>query len=147
MLRSKKFWISFSILMVIIIVIVIIIKYKKAKAQQSLAAATSNTPVSAAAKTNKSGFNSAAFPLKVGSKGPEVKVLQQALNDNNTSILPNLNVDGVFGPLTLGLLQKELNYPLDKIYESQLVDIQNLLNPNKKTDVLADMGIFTIKTF
>lgn len=135
-----------SVLLVIIVVVVIIIKYKKAKAQSSLSAVTSN-PTSSAAVKKGSGYNSAAFPLKVGSKGPEVKVLQQALNDNNRSILSNLTVDGNFGPLTLALLQKELNPNIDKIYESQLVDIQNLLNPNNQSDILADMNIFQIKTF
>lgn len=41
------------------------------------------------------------FPLTVGSKGDKVKALQKFLNDK---INAKLNVDGLFGPLTLKAL-------------------------------------------
>ena len=45
------------------------------------------------------------FPLKQGSTGSKVTALQNALNARGE----NLVVDGSFGPLTLGALQRQFN--------------------------------------
>jgi hypothetical protein len=51
--------------------------------------------------------NKEGFPLKKGSKGDKVKLLQQALIDNNgKSILPRYGADGFFGNEMITQLMK-----------------------------------------
>lgn len=61
-----------------------------------------------------------AFPLKQGSRGEEVRKLQEWLNKQNAGI--TISVDGIFGPKTESLLfavtgAKEFSY---KEYKSKI---------------------------
>jgi hypothetical protein len=87
------------------------LKRKKQSAQDALPGSTSDTiiinnslPVSYSSATSKmlsSGSGSDNFPLKRGSRGGRVSLLQQALKRTS----PSIAVDGQFGPITAAALK------------------------------------------
>jgi hypothetical protein len=114
---------------------------KKKFAEQNLFPADSNSdtiiinntlPVAYSSSTSKlSASGDDNFPLKQGSKGTRVLMLQQALSKTTPSIL----IDGIFGPQTTGAL-KGAGYPevvdealFARITGSGSGNIQVIFNP------------------
>lgn len=69
----------------------------------------------------------ASFPMKLGSKGKQVGVLQKYLNTKGYPE-PNLVVDGIWGAKTDLAVSKLLNYP----YEKQIAEWRTNALLNKK---------------
>lgn len=66
-----------------------------------------NIPTKPYQPTTGNSVEKDAFPLKKGSKGERVRILQQALiNKNGSSILPRYGADGSFGSEVIAALKK-----------------------------------------
>lgn len=69
---------------------------------------SSSTGSSSSTKTGSAStsvYISGSFPIKYNSRGPEVKVIQQHLNEASSIFPEKLVVDGIFGPKTLARLK------------------------------------------
>lgn len=85
--------------------------------------------------TTESPKASSEFPLKKGSKGDKVKILQQALIDNyGKSILPRYGADGFFGNEMITALKK-LNLPSTVNETTFYVLVKGSSNSSSKYDM------------
>jgi hypothetical protein len=66
-----------------------------------------NIPIKGSTQANSNNTEKDSFPLKKGSKGERVRILQQSLiNKNGASILPRYGADGSFGSEVISALKK-----------------------------------------
>lgn len=94
------------IIMVTIIVLTVIYFVFKQKIQGMFSSGKDNQdPLNISPKTAQTVFQMAKWPLKWGSEGPIIEMLQQHLNEQNVAPLKPLVVDGVFGDNTLVMLK------------------------------------------
>lgn len=78
-------------------------------------------PKSTSTTLSSSSLPSASFPLKNGSKGKEVKVLQKWLNDKGYSS-PKLVEDGIFGAKTESVVKSMQMGAFEKSISDYLAD-------------------------
>ncbi len=97
---TPKQWIIVAIIVVLLIIIILYFKNKNKAAQIEAAKTAPKVVVNVAPPA----VTQSAFPLKQGSKGAEVKVVQSYLNTKGE----NLVVDGIWGPLTQASVIKVL---------------------------------------
>lgn len=101
-------WILLIVVVIAVIITIIIIRKRKSS-KVNLEPSTDATETKgmglliSPSNTNTTVTSISKFPLKKGSTGNEVKVLQKYLNDRYKS---GLNVDGIFGILTESALLK-----------------------------------------
>jgi len=91
--------------------------YSKGKVSNPFATKEDDKKTSSGLSTST---KSDSFPLKKGSKGDNVKMIQQLLLKIDRSILPKFGADGDFGSETESAVQKTLN--------KKTIDGQNDLN-------------------
>ena len=96
---KKKIIIIIVVLAVLGVVTYFIVKKVKQK-NATNNNATKGSGSSSGSTPGTTVTGSAVFPLKNGSKGAEVKRLQQRLNNVIPTMLVRLTEDGVFGPKT-----------------------------------------------
>lgn len=106
-LKDKKFWIIAGVTAVIVAVLVYFARKSKNKALNE----SSTTPSTSTSKTVLPAAD--IFPLKSGSKGEEVKTVQRYLNSqkplsSSTATLPDLTIDGIWGPKTQDAVKYKL---------------------------------------
>jgi hypothetical protein len=93
-------------------------------------------------KTTASVLPVASYPLKVGSKGSNVLVLQKWLNDNGYAS-PKLVTDGSFGAKTESAVKQMQEYANDK----RIIDYNLWSSDYKNGQITQDFyQIFIIKT-
>lgn len=97
---TPRTWIIIAIIVVIFIIIVLYVKNKNKQVALDAAKSAPKVVVNVAPPA----VTQSAFPLKQGSKGAEIKVLQSYLNTKGE----NLTVDGIWGPLTQASVVKVL---------------------------------------
>lgn len=105
MKKNKKLiiWLSVGLLVLMLLTWLMVRANKKADTSD---AGTSGTGGSSSSDSSSSATPS-VFPLKYGSRGNEVKMLQSYLNEHLTVLAP-LVVDGIWGPKTQAAVDRVL---------------------------------------
>lgn len=112
--------------------------------ETSTGSASSSTSTGTTAST-PSSLASTSFPLKNGSKGSQVQVLQKWLNDKGYAN-PKLVQDGVFGAKTESTVKSMQNNAFEKAISDYLLD-SALMGNYKLGQVTKDFyDIFVTKT-
>ena len=95
-MTKYKNYIIAGVIAAIAIILYFVLKGKKEE----------TTPEAPAVKTGGETPLVSKFPIKLGSKGQEVKEIQTALNKRIAPYMLPLKVDGIFGEKTLAMLKK-----------------------------------------
>lgn len=101
---NKKTLLFIVIAIIIVIIIVLVFKYR------DVLFGVSASPVQLPSPGLPSKSSNDNFPLKLGSRGPNVKILQQSLNNLSLTLgFTRLTEDGVFGSKTQDAVNKALS--------------------------------------
>lgn len=120
MKKNKIIWIGLAAVFTGVVGFFVYDLKKKSKQQandsndysEELPDTTWQPPISETISSSNS-LSSTSFPLKNGSKGSQVAVLQKWLNSNGYAS-PILVTDGIFGSKTLAAVKKMQEYPNEK---------------------------------
>lgn len=98
-MKEKKIYIAIAVIVLVVFALWLAKKLVNKSNSGITPSESTNT------KTPTTVITDAPFPLKIGSRGDNVKCLQRFLNAHNDSgILAPLQIDGIFGSKTQNML-------------------------------------------
>jgi hypothetical protein len=124
-LNDKKLWILIAVVVVIVALVYYFAK-KKPTTESLVTSGTAATPKT----TVPPGTNVNIFPLKMGSRGNEVTIVQQYINEKlknqpkygMVAALPLLVVDGIWGQKTQDAIKYKLGIDqIDYTYYTKII--------------------------